>query len=196
MSIENEDFSVGDSWTKHKEFKKPFVFVLDDIKDDQGQVVRKRGQKLLIRRLDMPALLKLGIANEMDFMTKALMNSEGNSKSPQEAVADAIKTAENIARMEKMVDKVCVEGIMKPKIHALPEHDNARQAGLFYVDDIPWEDRQELFSVIFDTEGLSDFREEQEPGVGDVADVQDVQLPANGPVADVPAGSTEGVLSQ
>jgi hypothetical protein len=40
-----------------------------------------------------------------------------------------------------------------------------------------------LFAVIFESEGLSTFRSEQETSVGDVADVPSVQLPADRPLA-------------
>ena len=63
MSIETQDeFALSTAWTAHKDFKKPFRHTLET-----------SGQTVLLQRLDMPDLLKLGIANEMDFMSKALI---------------------------------------------------------------------------------------------------------------------------
>ena len=178
--------AISTKWQANKDFKKPFDYHLED-----------SDQTVTVHRLDMPDLLKLGIANEMDFMSKALMsNPQQDEAKAREAVADAAKQAGNFERMETMINKVCLAGVVDPQLYPVPEHENARQKGLMYIDEVPWDDRMELFSVIFETEGLSDFREEQEPGVGDVANVQDVQLPADGPVADVRPSESEGVLSQ
>lgn len=189
MSIEtqtvNEDrFAISPVWVANKDFKKPFEYTLSGSK-----------QLVLLQRLDMTDLLKLGIANEMDFMTKALMNSSGEEDA-QGAVANAVKSAENFGKMETMINKVVLRGCIKPKLQNVPDHENARQEGLFYIDQIPWDERMELFSVIFETGGLSDFREEQAPDLGNVVNVQDVQLPTDGPVADVRSSQPQGILSE
>jgi hypothetical protein len=187
MSIENNDeFEISPVWLAHKDFKKPFKYTIES-----------SNTTVLLQRLDMPDLLKLGIAQEMDFMSKSLMAAPATGdQKPQAAVADAVKLADNFGKMESMIDKVVIRGCLKPKLYPVPEHENARQGGLMYIDQVPWDDRMELFSVIFETQGLSDFRPEQDAGVGDVANVQDVQLPANGPVADVRPSESEGVLLQ
>ena len=184
-TTDNEKYALSPVWTKAKEFKKPFDYVLENSK-----------QTVLLRRLDMGDLLKLGIAEEMDFMSKALITSDAkDEQKAQEAVADAVKQSSNFSKMEKMINKVVLAGVVEPRLYSVPEHEAARQAGLTYIDEIPWEDRMELFSVIFETEGLSTFREEQETGVGNVADVSVVSLPANGPV-DIRSDNPEGVLLQ
>lgn len=193
---------ISVSWAKGKEFKKPFYYqigfgpipdealeqTLADLKEGDGQIVR-------LHRLDMGDLLKLGIANEMDMMSKALMASEAKDQTAKEAVASAVQKADNYLQMQTMINLVASGGLLEPKVHPVPEHDNARQKGLMYVDEIPWDDRMELFSVIFETEGLSDFREEQDSSVGNVADVPSVSLPADGSV-DIRPDDTEGVLLQ
>lgn len=196
----DDDFPISPKWEAHKDFRKPFVMELEG-----------SGQKLLIRRIDMPDLMKAGISGQLDFVTKGLMteNVKDGAK-PVESVTNIIAMAENFGRMEEMVNKVCLAGILKPKIHPVPvvvktidgkteEHQvpmEDRQSGLFYIDNIPWDDRQELFSVIFDSDGLTDFREEQESSVGNVENVQSVQLPSDGVVADVRSEDSERVLSQ
>ena len=190
---------VSKKWIKNKSFKKPFDYHLEDSDQD-----------VTVHRLDMPDLLKLGIANEMDFMSSALMsNPQADEAKAREAVADAAKKAGNFERMEIMINKVCMAGVIEPRLFPVPlksvsvdgvikevVDDEARSEELMYIDEVPWDDRMELFSVIFETEGLSDFREEQEPGVGNVEHVQDVQLPADGPVADVRPSEPERVLSE
>ena len=166
--------ALSASWSKGKKFKKPFDYTLESNPD----------QEVTVRRVDMTDLLRMGIANELDFMSKALITNEfvKDDEKAKEAVLSAIGQAENFDKMETMVNKVVLAGLLDPKPFAVPRDENARQEGLLYVDEIPFEDRVELFSVIFDTEGLSTFREEQADGVGDVADVPSVQLPADGPV--------------
>jgi hypothetical protein len=183
-NISADKYAISTAWLGNKDFKKPFDYAL-----------KKSGQTVRIARLDMSDLLKLGVANELDFMTKALITGEDN-QDPQQAVAEAVTKSDNYSRLETMINKVVLAGVIQPNLHAVPEHENARQDGLFYVDYIPWDDRMELFSVIFETEGISDFREEQEPGVGNVPDVQTLQLPSDEPVADVRPSQPEGVLSQ
>jgi hypothetical protein len=86
--------------------------------------------------------------------------------------------AQNFTKLESTINLVCQAGIIKPKTHLPPRDEAARQAGLTYVDAIPFEDRMVLFTKIFETEGLTTFRQEQKDGVGDVADVPSVSLPA------------------
>jgi hypothetical protein len=180
----DDEFALSPAWSKGNEYKKPFKYTLE-----------ATGQNVMIRRLDMGDLLKLGIAEELDFMTKALMSDKKPGENSAEAVGKAILQADNFSRMETMINTVCVAGIIKPKLQLPPRDEAARQAGQVYVDSVPFNDRMELFGVIFETEGLTDFREEQADGVGNVADVQDVQLPADGFVA-VRSEDTEGVLLQ
>lgn len=182
-SPEVNKYALSPVWTKAKDFKKPFDYTLANSQ-----------QTVLVRRLDMGDLLKLGIAEEMDFMSKALITADAkDEQTAQTAVADAVKSSANFSKMEKMINKVVLAGMIEPRLYAVPEHEAARQAGLVYVDEIPWDDRMELFSVIFETEGLSTFREEQETGVGNVADVPGVPLPPDRPV-DIRPNNPEGVL--
>jgi len=177
-------YGLSSTWAKSNDYRKPFDYTLESNPE----------QTCLIHRLDMGDLLKLGIAEELDFMSKALMTQDTpNEQQAKDALATAITTAENFSRMEKMINAVVCAGVIQPKLYLPPEHENARQAGLIYADSIPFSDRIELFSVIFETEGLSTFREEQKDSVGNVADVPSVSLPADRPV-DVRPVDSEGVL--
>lgn len=180
--MSDDKYALSTTWEKSNEFKRPFDY---EIKDS--------GQVCLIRRMDMGDFLKLGIAEELDFMSKALMSDQQSD--PQSAVSSAMMKSQNFEKMERMINLVVCAGLIKPKVQPVPEHEQARQPGQLYVDAIPFNDRLELFSVIFDSEGLSTFREEQTDGVGDMADEPSVSLPTVEPVA-IRSGDTEGVLLQ
>lgn len=184
------NYKLSNKWESNKDFKLPFHYIVGkgEITDEQAEVYDGEDQLVQIVRLDMADILKLGMAEELDFMSKALMapDKKPDDDSPSKALENAIKNAGNFAKMEIMINKIVQKGIANPKFYMPPEHENARQKGLNYVDTaIPFEDRMELFSVIFETEGLSDFRGEQEAGVGNVEHESVVQLPADGPVAEL-----------
>lgn len=169
------------AWGKNKDFKKPFEFTTPS------------GQLTLLKRLDMGDILKLGVADELDFMTKALVADDpkpGEAEGESTSIIQAMVRGDNFDKMEKSINVVCAAGVIAPKLHPVPmltktengktivvPNDNARQEGLLYVDAIPFNDRLVLFGEIFETEGLTDFREEPAAGVGDVPNVSDVPLP-------------------
>ncbi len=181
--MSDDKYQVSTAWQNASSYKIPFDHVLVNT-----------GQVVLVRRLDMGDLLKLGVAEELDFMSKALMANESDEK-PKDSVSSAIMKAENFEKMEKMINAVVAAGVIKPHLQLPPLHDQARQPGQIYVDSVPFSDRLELFSVIFDSEGLSTFREEQKNGLGNVANEPSVSLPTNEPVA-VRSDDTQGLLLQ
>jgi hypothetical protein len=206
-------YKMSERWENSSEFKTPFDYIIgvgkaaDTAAADAAEAEGK--QVLQVRRVDMGDLIKLGIAEELDFMSKELVAPTDSAKDDEkatDAIKSAIMKAENYTQMETMVNLVCGAGIMQPKLYQPPMitqtengktvstvNEAARQKGLVYIDHLPWDDRIELFSVIFESEGLSDFREEQETGVGDVEHEPGVSLPANGPV-DIRSDDSEGVL--
>lgn len=196
------NYELSDSWARGAEYKEPFNYVVGKGKitpEEAESHDPKTGQLVFARRLDMGDLLKLGIAEQLDFMSKELMTQEAKpGGQPKDAVSNAIMKADNFTQMESMVNLVVTAGIVAPKLHMPPKdgENQKRQAGLTYADSIPFVDRMELFSVCFDSEGLSTFRSEQEAGVGDVADVESVQLPADSTVAELRSDNPERVLSQ
>lgn len=181
--MSEDKYALSPAWENSSQYRQPF----DHKIENSGQVV-------LLRRLDMGDLLKLGIAEELDFMSKSLMADEKSDK-PKDAVTSAVMQGENFSKMEKMINSVVTAGVIKPKLQPVPEHEAARQPGQIYIDSVPFNDRIELFSVIFDSEGLSTFREEQKNGVGNVADEPSVSLSTDEPVA-VRSNHPEGVLLQ
>ena len=171
--VAEDEFKVIPAWSKAADYKKPFKFKCPS------------GQMTLIHRLDMSDLLRLGVAEDMDFMAKALMASEKTAEEsekkpddPAAAATEVVLKAQNFEKLENTINLVVHAGMIKPKTWLVPRDENARQAGLLYIDAIPFEDRMVLFTKIFETEGLTTFRQEQEDGVGDVADEPSVPLPA------------------
>lgn len=176
---------LSPKWEKRKGFKKPFEYTIESSE-----------QEVTLRRLDMGDLLKMGIANEVDFVSKALMSADPKpEETTKESISNAISQADNYAKMETMINIVVVNGCLDPKLEPLPEDEAERDSDLLYVDEIPWDDRMELFGVIFEMDGVATFREEQEPSVGDLADVPVVPLPADGSLAVRPS-DPEGILPE
>lgn len=207
------NYGMSERWEKSSEFKLPFDYIVgkgraaDEAEANAAEAAGK--QVLQVRRVDMGDLIKLGVAEELDFMSKALVAPDEpteNEETAKQAVNKAIMKSDNFTNMEKMVNLVCGIGILQPKLYQPPTitttengksvtkiNEPARQKGLVYIDHLPWDDRIELFSVVFESEGLSTFREEQAPSVGDVEHDAGVPLPADGSV-DVRSDDTEGVL--
>jgi hypothetical protein len=189
------NYKLSPKWESNKNFKDPFHYIVGkgQVTDEQAEAYDGDDQLVQIIRLDMADILKLGMAEELDFMSKALISSDKKAEDndASKALENAIKSASNFSKMEIMINKIVQRGIVNPKFYMPPEHENARQKGLNYIDTaVPFEDRMELFSVIFETEGLSDFRAEQETGVGNVEHESVVQLPADGPVAELRSNDT------
>lgn len=196
------NYGLSESWARGAEYKDPFNYVVGKGKVTPEEAEAhdpKDGQLVLCHKLDMGDLLKLGVAEQLDFMSKELMTqTDTEGQAPKDAVSNAIMKADNFSSMEKMVNLVVGAGVNEPRLHMPPADalHQKRQLGLTYIDSIPFLDRMELFSVCFDSEGLSTFRPEQASGVGNVEHEQSVQLPANGPVAELRPDNAERVLSQ
>ena len=187
------EYQVSKRWSAGKDFRKPFTYRLEDSEQD-----------VLVRRIDMSDILAMGLVDEMDFVSKAIAkvteekaspeeNSDGDSKDQPNPFME--NNGANFSRLQKMVNAVALAGIIAPKVYAIPDHEAARQEGLMYVDEIPWDDRMELFTVIFGRNDEESFLDESEPDVGTVENVTDVPLPADDVVADE-SNESAGVLSE
>lgn len=200
---------LSSRWANAEEHRKPFYYLIGHgpITEEAAETYDGEDQLTLIRRLDMGDLLSLGIAEQLDFMSKELMTTDKPSEDAKESLGNAIMKSENFNEMNRMVNLVVCAGMIEPRMYPPPEitetkdgkttttlNPNAKQKGLFYSDSVGFGERMELFVQIFDTEGLSTFRDEQEAGVGDVEHVESVQLPADGPVAELRPDDAKGVL--
>lgn len=148
------------------------------------------GKTVLLKKLDMLGILRLGKLDDLDFMSKALVSddakkpvaeTEDDSRAGLSPFIKNLLKGDNFERVEEIVNTVCLAGIIAPKMSAKPADEQQRVAGARYIDRVPFADRLELFNVIFDSEGLSTFRDESADALGSVPDVTDVQLPAESP---------------
>ena len=173
-------YAVSKSWQKKVEQSVPFDYTLEG-----------SGQTCLVRKVDMSDIMAFGLVDDMDFLAKEM--AEISSKDTGETKKATRR--KNSKNMERIVNMIVQAAVIKPEIEMAPENDSDRIEGVIYVDSIPFTDRIELFSVVYDMDSLTGFREEQETSVGIVADVADVPLPADELLAGGPNESA-GVLSE
>lgn len=174
----SDKYAVSPAWNKKSTSSKPFDYTLEN-----------SGQTCLLRRVDMTDIMAFGLTDDLDFFAKEMAKVSATDNGETSKAT----RRQNSKNMERMVNMIVQAGVIKPELELPPEDDANRIDGIIYVDSIPFTDRIELFSVIYDTEGLVEFHEGQNETVGNVADVQDVQLPPNGPDPDGRKDS-EGVL--
>src|SRR5262245_8829184 len=106
------NYAMSKRWEKSSEFKEPFNYACGHgplTPEEAEEWDSENGQLVFIRRIDMSDLIKLGIAEELDFMSKALVTDESKERgeAPGEAVNRAILKADNFSRMEMMINLVC-----------------------------------------------------------------------------------------
>ena len=137
------------------------------------------GQTCLIKRLGMMDILSMGLLDTLDFFSKSLSEDDKTKASVSETDGTFLKLlTQNFDKMEVTINKVLLAGVVAPVVHDIPEIGRQRDENKVYVDQIPFQDRVELFSEILDSEGLSSFREKSEAGVGHVPDGEVVQTSA------------------
>ena len=153
--------------------------------DDDGpyEYTLESGDVILIKKLTMPDILRLGFLDKLDFFTKALSEDE-----TKPALTDATQSPDfvkkllsNWDQMEDVIDKLLVVGVVAPVVVPNIPAPN-RKPGVVYVDTIPFNDKVELFGELMDTDGLTQFRDESETGVGHVSDGESVSDTAEQPV--------------
>lgn len=197
----SDTIAVSSAWQAGKDFRTPFVHHLETSKQD-----------VLLHRIDMSDILGMGLVDDLDFTAKAMADQEKKTKKgedekgedeSQESTDEPTRGpffengGKNFLRLQTLVNAVCVAGIIDPKVYPEPDHDKARQKGLLYINDLPWDDRMELFGVIFGNGGGTEesFLEESPTDVGTLENVTDVPLPADELVASGPDESAR-VLSE
>lgn len=143
-------------------------------------VVTPSGQRCLVRKLEMDDILSSGILNDLDSFTAALVaeetpSSEVDPKEMMKLFADK----EKFGKMVETMDKVLVLTVLRPTILPVPAEGVSRETGKAYVDQVNFMDKMAIFSQVFDgLSGMGEFREEQEAGVGTVANEQTLQSAA------------------
>ena len=169
----NNGFHVPDmekykpkGWGKKQDASEPFEYTLAS------------GDTVLIRRIGMSDILRLGLLDKLDFFSASLFEDDKkkpdvNSDETKKSLTKGLLT--NFDKMEDTIDALLVKGVVAPVIESNPTHPSQRVDGVIYVDTIPFDDKVELFGEILETEGLSSFREEPQAGVGHVSDDKTLQ---------------------
>ena len=151
------------------------------------------GGRVLVRELEIQDLLNLDILDIVDSFSQEALPKASVKGSNSEA--QFLKNvAENKDQFDKMVDvmnRVAAQAIVKPVVTYVPppkpgEAEQEAVEGKVYAHLIPLEDRLAVFNKA--VAGMEDlFRDstEQAENVGAVADVQEVQLPAEPASGDI-----------
>lgn len=142
------------------------------------------GDVILIKKLTMPEILRLGFLDKLDFFTKALSENADPAKALANAPQDADfakKLLSNWSEMEDVIDKLLIAGVVAPQVvENVP--NPVRKTGVVYCDTIPFNDKVDLFGELMDTDDLTRFRDEPETGVGHVSDGESVSDTTEQPV--------------
>ncbi|QNJ55333.1 tail assembly chaperone [Gordonia phage LittleFella] len=176
--MSDTDFSVPEGWGQVKPRQ-----VLD----------LPSGSKVLIKELDLPDLLNLGILDIVDqFSQEALPAASIKGSSAEKKFLKDL--AENKGQFDKMLDvmnKVTAAAVVKPPVIYLPpapegEPEKEPEEGKVYAHLVPIEDRLAIFEKgVAGMEDLFRSREGQAQDVAAVADVQDVQQDPVGTSGDI-----------
>lgn len=142
------------------------------------------GKYTVIRRKPLDVFLKAGlIPNDLLPIIQEALKQGKTEITPQEIMGDQKK----VVGVLELIDIVCVECLVEPKVLAVPLKEEDRDDDLLYVDELEWEDKQFIYSyAIGSVSDLEAFREEQ---------AGDLEALSNGDVADgetVGAGSDTG----
>ena len=134
------------------------------------------GSKVLLKKISLENIFRLGLLDKLDFFTKSLAEDEKKKvnetgEMPANFLASVSK---NFDKMEDTIDTIILNSVVAPIVLPnIPKKD--RKSGAIYLDTIPFMDKMDIFGEVLDTEGLSDFRQESENGVGHVSDDESVQ---------------------
>ena len=156
------------------------------VSDQDGpyEYTLESGDTILIKKLTMPEILRLGFLDKLDFFTKALSENEDPARALANAPQDANfvkKLLSNWSEMEEVIDKLLIAGVVAPQIvENVPAP--VRKVGVIYADTIPFSDKVELFGELMDTDDLTRFRGESATGVGHVSDGESVPDTAEQPL--------------
>ena len=134
------------------------------------------GSKILVKRIAIEEIFRLGLLDKLDFFTKSLAEDDKEKvvKSGEMPSNFLSSLSKNFDKMEDTIDIILLNAVVAPVVLPnIPEPN--RKKGAIYLDTIPFMDKMDIFGEVLDTEGLSDFREGQETDLGDVPADESVQ---------------------
>lgn len=120
------------------------------------------GQRVLVRRIGMSALMKRGLIPDLDYLGKLVgsevIPQEGNARSDVDVKS---MDSDKLAELIDVMDRVVVETVVEPKVAMTPNDSTKREANVVYTDLIDQEDKVFLFNfTLGGTRDLERFREE------------------------------------
>lgn len=132
------------------------------------------GQRVLLRKLDMEDILRLGLIDDLDFFGKMIGAGDDTKEMTAQEVVSAISDGQKFARLEDIINRVIIETTIKPKLWPAKSTPPSNQT-VVQVDQISILERMAIFGQVFDGLGEGDvgeFREEQKDDLGDMVTVE------------------------
>lgn len=174
---------------------------------DNFEIDVPSGGKVLARKISMEDIVDLGLVDKLDtfgnIVGKGSKKAKGKTRaqdegmSEEEILAKRLGSKANFKKMVDIINEIMVVAVIKPPLFAKPPTEDERRDGLFYVDRIPFQDKMHIFNLVFSEQmggdGMEDFREGPEQGLGTLAEKPSPELPAESSSAS--EESSESVLS-
>lgn len=142
------------------------------------------GQLCLVKPLEMPDIIRLGIINQLDGFSALLVGEDDSKpkkvkdhqktkkqiKREEEArILGVLSTGDNFETMMNTMETVVLECVLKPQIVADPEDPEDMIEGVPYIANVSFNDQMHIFNEVFQgLGGMEKFRSGQEASVGDV----------------------------
>lgn len=151
--------------------------------EDVEDVTTPSGALCQIRKPGMESLVTMGLLDNVDVLTSVVANvtvpkaRTGKAKSATLDVESVMKDPAKMNGMLDMIDKIVIEVVVKPEIHAKPTPDPEtkrveRKPGVVYVDQIPLQDRSFIMAMATrEVSSLEEFLSKSEEAVGDLSAV-------------------------
>jgi len=133
------------------------------------------GQVCLVRRPGLEGLIKAGIVNNFDTLTK-IVNDQAEKvktgKEPRpdtEVIGEIMNDPEKLTEMMRVIDKIVIYVVVKPEIKSSPNDITLRLPNVIYDDMIDIEDKMFLMNfALGGVRDLSRFREQHAAIVGEL----------------------------
>lgn len=134
------------------------------------------GQRCLVRKPGIESLLKSGILQNADLLSKIVQSEHVDRVKPSpktevvdDSTMDIFKNEGVLEDVIQAIDKIVCHTVVKPEVHMAPNDITNRKAGVVYTDMIDLNDRIFIMNfVVGGQRDLETFREGPESVVGSV----------------------------
>lgn len=151
-------------------------------------IVLPSGQTCLVTKLQMEAIVELGLMNDLDSFTGSIIPDKKSSKKKsakqeeqdtEDSFVNALKDKTQFSKMMGTIDKVVVACVVIPAVTHVPAEGEERRDDVVYTDMIDFNDKLTIFGKVFDgLGGMEPFRPGSEPALGAVAESPGAALQA------------------